>query len=111
MPVPTRSSAYPLEFREALLAAIAAGELVIPSPNPHHLRLHFYGYFKALRREAQTPELADALSIHISPDKSAVILRTKERTPVAADIRSALASATPATSAADAFLASLLQTK
>jgi hypothetical protein len=94
MPPPRSTNAYPVEFRAALTRAISTGSLFIPHANPSALRLRFYGYIGALRKEGEN-ELADACSFTLSKSPPGLTLNLRETTPDAAAIREAIGTPTP----------------
>jgi len=97
MPPPRATNAYPVEFRAALNRAISTGSVFIPHANPAALRLKFYGYVSALRRESDS-EIADACAFTLSKSPLGLQISLKETTPDALAIRDALGGGVTSTS-------------
>jgi hypothetical protein len=95
MSTPKVSDSYPVEMLDAIKRAHETGEVVIPTPTPHLMRLQFNGLRGALRREGKG-ELADQVAFCISakgetPTWFKIVLRSAS--PVIADIATALKGA------------------
>lgn len=92
MPRPSTPDRYPVEFHQAFAAVLAKGEFSIPSTNPKKLRMHFYGFIGALRRNGN--DKGDLIEVIERPDR--IILRHRSKNPLALEIAAALAQSTPA---------------
>jgi hypothetical protein len=115
MTTPSRSSQYPAEFRAALRAAALAPHTApfrvcaTSGCSPMHLRRRFYGFFAALRAEAD-PEapLADTFTLMLQDD--ALVFQPRAATPEALCLAAALAAPTaPPPSTQELLLAKLAE--
>jgi len=86
MPRPSKPDRYPVEFHKALDAALSHREFSIPTTNPAKLRMHFYGFIGALRRDGSTK--GDLIEVLSFPDR--ITLRHRSQNPLALEISSAL---------------------
>lgn len=93
MPRPTDPARYPDTFAKALDRAYSEGSLVIPTTEPRRLRMQLYGYLKAVRAHGKA-ELANAIEVLTRPDSC--VLRRRDFSPAARELRAALeSSSTP----------------
>lgn len=98
MSLPKRISYYPSTMLDALDTASKLGELVIPCPDglkqARGLALKFQGLRGALVAEKQ-PERADHIGFYVQQEPPALVLRLKEKSPLAMLVQSAIDAKAP----------------
>lgn len=123
MPPPSKSSRYPLEYRNLARLAMEKGEVAIPSLEPSSLKRYLQEYFRALEREGD-PTFNDSLIVTLShperkrpPSKGqpwgegwSVVVKDRANNPRVKEIAAVLAQSSPgdeAQAAAERLLSAL----